>query len=199
MRLTAVWLMPAAWARERVDQWVASLGASSRVFTITRSTSASVMLRGLPGRGSSWRPSSPCSEKRRRHLPTVLRSQPSSVAISLFAFPSAAARTMRQRSARAWALFGRRAQRASVSRSSSLSVTSTRAPLIATSIFAFEDEVCHPRPPSCELMTQDTRRPAAGRRCAQRPPDPAGATRASRRPGSRPRSSGPGAPRRSAG
>jgi hypothetical protein len=46
MRLTAVWLMPVAAAIERVDQCVASTGCSSSVFTITRSTSASVIERG---------------------------------------------------------------------------------------------------------------------------------------------------------
>jgi hypothetical protein len=38
IRLTADWDMPVAFAIERVDQWVASAGVSSRVFTITRST-----------------------------------------------------------------------------------------------------------------------------------------------------------------
>ncbi len=39
MRLTAVWLIPVAAAIERVDQCVALGGCSSRVLTITRSTS----------------------------------------------------------------------------------------------------------------------------------------------------------------
>src|SRR5436305_525370 len=63
MRLIAVWLIPVAAAIERVDQWVASLGCSSRVLTITRSTSESLICRGLPGLGSSWRPSRPRSAK----------------------------------------------------------------------------------------------------------------------------------------
>lgn len=66
MRLTADWLMPVAAAIERVDQCVASRGASSRVLVITRSTSASVIVRGLPGRGSSCRPSRRRSTKRAR-------------------------------------------------------------------------------------------------------------------------------------
>ena len=57
--------------RERVDQWVASVGVSSRDLTITRSTSSSVIARGLPGRSSSWRPSRPRSAKRLRHFPTL--------------------------------------------------------------------------------------------------------------------------------
>ena len=48
-------------------------GLSSRVFTITLSTSSSVTWRGLPGRGSSCRPSMPHSANRPRHLPTVER------------------------------------------------------------------------------------------------------------------------------
>jgi hypothetical protein len=42
--------MPTAAAIDRVDQCVASAGVSSKVLTITRSTSASVMVRGGPGR-----------------------------------------------------------------------------------------------------------------------------------------------------
>ena len=30
---SAVWLIPVAWAIDRVDQWVASVGVSSKVFT----------------------------------------------------------------------------------------------------------------------------------------------------------------------
>ena len=59
IRLTAVWLIPVAAAIERVDQCVASRGCSSSVFTITRSTSSSLIERGLPGRGSSCKPSRP--------------------------------------------------------------------------------------------------------------------------------------------
>jgi hypothetical protein len=84
--------------------------------TITRSTSSSEIERGLPGRGSSWRPSRPRSAKRPRQRPTVERLQPSRAAISLLASPSAAANTMRQRNASACALFGRLAQRSSTSR-----------------------------------------------------------------------------------
>jgi hypothetical protein len=51
--LTADWLIPVAAAIDRVDQCVASAGCSSSVFTITRSTSSSLIARGFPGRGSS--------------------------------------------------------------------------------------------------------------------------------------------------
>jgi hypothetical protein len=126
IRLIAVWFRPVASAIERVDQWVAFGGCSSRVFTITLSTSGSVILRGWPGLGSSWRPSRPRAAKRPRQCPTVCVVQPRLSAIYLLCPPSAAARTMRQRSARAWALFGRRAQRSSTSGSESLIETSTR-------------------------------------------------------------------------
>jgi hypothetical protein len=48
--LTALCDMPVASASERVDQWVASRGASSRVLALTRSTSALLIVRGAPGR-----------------------------------------------------------------------------------------------------------------------------------------------------
>jgi hypothetical protein len=43
-------------AKERVDQWVAARGVSSRVFTITRSTWTSPIDRGAPGRGREDHP-----------------------------------------------------------------------------------------------------------------------------------------------
>jgi hypothetical protein len=46
MWLIAVWLMPLALAISRVDQCVAAFGFDSRVSIRTRSTSASVILRG---------------------------------------------------------------------------------------------------------------------------------------------------------
>src|SRR6476646_85432 len=64
IRLTADWLIPVAAAIERVDQCVAPTGCCSSVFTITRSTSSSPIVRGLPGRGSSCRPSRPLRAKR---------------------------------------------------------------------------------------------------------------------------------------
>lgn len=72
IRLTADCDIPVVLAIERVDQCVASVRVSSRVLTIARSTSASVTVRRLPGRGSSWRPSRRASAKCARHLPTVV-------------------------------------------------------------------------------------------------------------------------------
>ena len=91
--LIADWLIPVAAAIERVDQCVAFAGCSSSVFTITRSRSSSLIVRGLPGRGSSCSPSKPRRANRPRHLPTVEWLQPSSAAISTLERPSAAANT----------------------------------------------------------------------------------------------------------
>jgi len=132
IRLTAVWLMPVAAAIERVDQCVAFGGCCSSVLTITRSTSSSPIERGLPGRGSSWSPSMPRRANRPRQRPTVWVLHPSRAAISLLDTPAAAASTIRQRSASACALFGRRAHRSSTSRSSSQSTTSTRCAMTAS-------------------------------------------------------------------
>jgi hypothetical protein len=55
---TAVCDRPTSAAIERVDQCVASFGVVSKVVLITRSTSASTIVRGRPGRSSSSRPSS---------------------------------------------------------------------------------------------------------------------------------------------
>ena len=53
IRLTVGALNPLSLAIERVLQCVASRGSDSRVFTTTRSTSPSPIVRGAPGRGSS--------------------------------------------------------------------------------------------------------------------------------------------------
>jgi hypothetical protein len=111
---------------EGVDQCVASLGFSSSVLTMTRSTSSSLIDRGLPGRGSSCSPSRPRRANRPRHLPTVDLVQPRTAAMSLLCCPSAAANTIRQRNANACELFGRRAHRSSTSRSSPLRTISAR-------------------------------------------------------------------------
>ena len=67
--------IPIALAIERVDQWVASGGISSRVLTITASTLSSLIVRGAPGRGSSTEPvealgdeaAAPLADRRRRY------------------------------------------------------------------------------------------------------------------------------------
>jgi hypothetical protein len=71
IRETAVCDNPTSAASDRVDQCVASFGVVSRVVVITRSTSASAIVRGRPGRGSSSRPSSRSTANRLRHFVTV--------------------------------------------------------------------------------------------------------------------------------
>ena len=124
IRLMELWLKPVAAAIERVLQWVASRGVDSRVRAMIRSTSASAIVRGAPGRGSSSSPSGPCSPYRRRHLPTVWVLTARSAAMASFEPPSAAARTIRARRASACPVFGRLVQRVNVSRSCVVSVSS---------------------------------------------------------------------------
>src|SRR5947209_5528956 len=162
--LIADWLIPVACAIERVDQCVASGGCPSSVLTITRSMSSSPIERGLPGRGSSCSPSSPRRAKRPRHLPTVSVLQPSRAAFSLLDAPSAAANTIRQRSASACALDGRRAQRTSTSRSSSPTTTSTRCGTTTPIVGDNDDGLRRRTAPTYELTTQMTRPRSAQRR-----------------------------------
>lgn len=71
MRKIAFCVRPLLAAIERVDQCVASFGILSSVSLTTRSTSSSVIVRGGPGRGASYRPSNPCDIYLLRHFPTV--------------------------------------------------------------------------------------------------------------------------------
>ena len=123
MRLTVVWLRPERWAMDRVLQWVASLGVDSSVSVITRSTSASVTARGRPLRGSSDRPSNRRSKNRERHFPTVSSDTSKSAATLVLLRPSAQARIILARSARPWAVLGRRTHRSSVSLSVSSNIS----------------------------------------------------------------------------
>lgn len=66
IRETAVWLKPEAWAIPRGLQGVACGGFDSRVWVTTRSASASLIVRGAPGRGSSSKPSRRRSTNRAR-------------------------------------------------------------------------------------------------------------------------------------
>ena len=108
----------------RVLQCVASRGVRSSVRTITRSTSASVILRGAPGRGSSSNPGNRFRTKRCRQRPTVCRVTPAVAAISPLVLVDAHASTRRARWARPCAVVGRRAHCSSVCRSSAVSTTS---------------------------------------------------------------------------
>ena len=101
IRLIAVCDMPTSFAIDLVDQCVASEGVSSSVMTMTRSTAASVIVRGAPGRGSSDNPSRRRATNRARHFPTVAGCTPTSAATSLFVAPPAHANTIRHRNANA--------------------------------------------------------------------------------------------------
>ena len=92
IRFTVAELMPHAFAIERVLHCVAPRGIDSSVIVTTRSTSASLTVRGAPGLGSSRRPSHPFSMNRRRHLPTVSRVVPSRAATPMSRSPSADAK-----------------------------------------------------------------------------------------------------------
>ncbi len=68
---TIVWLIPAFAAIVRVLQCVCPFGVVSSVLTMSASTCSSVIVRGPPTRGSSYKPSSRRAMKRSRHFPTV--------------------------------------------------------------------------------------------------------------------------------
>jgi hypothetical protein len=118
--------IPTVLARSRVDQCVASMGLSSSVRTITASTSASLIERGAPGRGSSTRPSRRRARNRLRHLTTVAWFTPTRSATALFDIPSAANNTIRAR----WAIdcgdLGRRDHPTSASRSALVTLNGCR-------------------------------------------------------------------------
>ena len=96
-----------------------------RSSTISASTSSSVIERGTPGRGSSWSPSKRCADEASpplRHRGFADPEAPRHLAIGLTV--GALEHDATPQAPSAWALFGRRAQRCSVSRSSSLSTSS---------------------------------------------------------------------------
>jgi hypothetical protein len=105
-------------AKPRVDQCVALSGLSVKVLTITASTCSSSTVCGAPERYSSAKPFSRFSTNRDRHLPTVACETPTSAATAWLVLPPAQAKMIRDRNARLCGLDGRRAQRASVARSS---------------------------------------------------------------------------------
>ena len=107
----------------RVLQCVASRGVVSRVSRMTRSTSASPIRRGAPGRGSSSSPSRRLVRNRLRHFPTVCLVSRNARATPVLLLPAAHPRITRARSANAWAVVGRRAHRSNVARSSSVRVS----------------------------------------------------------------------------
>lgn len=124
LKVSVRWgVTPQARAMVRVLQWVAPRGVVSRVRVITRATAASLIRRGAPGRGSSRSPSRRFARNRARHFPTVCWVSPRRWATVAFAYPAAHMSTSRARWARAWAVFGRAAQRCKVLWSSVVSVS----------------------------------------------------------------------------
>jgi len=132
MRWMVSGAQPTALAIARSDQCVAPGGVVSSVSRIVSAISSSPILGGVPGRGSSSSPSSRRSAKRRRHLPTVLASAPTSMQIALFSCPDAAASTIRARRAIAWPVFCARAKDCSSRRSAKLTSIATAALPIST-------------------------------------------------------------------
>src|SRR3954447_8179419 len=90
---------------------------------ITSSTWLSLTLRGAPGRGSSYSPSSRDSRNRDRHLPTIPNETRSFRATDLLSSPSALASNTRALRARSDWLRARCATDCSRSRSSSLRIS----------------------------------------------------------------------------
>ena len=110
---------------ERNDQCVAPAGGISSVRRMVSAIASSPILRGVPGLGSSSSPSSRCSAKRRRHLPTVFASASTSAQIALFSSPAAAASTIRARRAIAWPVLRARASDSNSRRSAALNAIDT--------------------------------------------------------------------------
>ncbi len=115
----------AAFAIPRLLQCVATRGVSSSVRTITCSTWSSVICRGVPGRGSSYNPSSRSRTNRPRHLQTVVCDMRSRLATVLLSCPSAHVSTIRARRARRGAVRERWANESSRTRSSSVRISAT--------------------------------------------------------------------------
>lgn len=125
IRLTVLWLNPDCCADDRALQWVASRGRDSSVVVSTLSTSASLTRRGVPGRGSSSKPSNPLLRNRERHLLTVCCRTSTCRATTVLGLPSEQARMILARMASTGAVFGRRTQFSSVLRCSSAIVNAT--------------------------------------------------------------------------
>lgn len=106
------------------DQCVAFFGVCSNVAVTTSSTLSSRIEGGLPGRGSSTKPSSRRATNCRRHLVTVFGATRRSAATCLFVAPDAQASTIRARTANACADFARRDQRTNRFRSPAVSTNS---------------------------------------------------------------------------
>src|SRR5262249_20736152 len=89
----------------------------------TRSTSASAIVRGAPGRGSSYRPSSRARTKRLRHFPMVCARVCSLRATTVLANPSPHSKMIRARRARFGRVRARVASDSKLSRSASVNTS----------------------------------------------------------------------------
>src|SRR5262249_41736855 len=163
MRWTALRLSPLACAIERVLQCVASAGLVSSVRVSTRSTCASVIVRGAPGRGSSSSPSRRRARKRWRHLPTVCLVSRSSCATTVLVRPAAHPRISRARWATACAVFARRAQRSSVSRSSIVRISGGIGRPVRIGVLPSIERTFEAHNLFHDLPRQDTSRPLHAR------------------------------------
>ncbi len=110
----------------RVLPCVASGERVSRVRATTRSTSASVTVRGTPNRGASGRPSRRWARHRDRHWPTVAGDPCHAAATAVCVGPGTQRSMMRARGDRAGAVWGRRCHCARVSVSASVRVRGGR-------------------------------------------------------------------------
>src|SRR2546425_5088359 len=146
-------------------QCVAARGVLSSVSRTTCSTCESVIFRGAPGRGSSSSPATRFATNRRRQRPTVWRVTRASTATALLSRPLTHASTMRARCARACAVVGRRAQRSSVSRSSSLSVNGAFGRPRRIGVLLVYTENASLRHLVSRSLTQDTRDGSSPRHC----------------------------------
>jgi hypothetical protein len=94
--------MPVSAATLRTLQCVEPLaGLVCSVVLINCATRSSSIVRGLPGRTSSYRPAMRRSMNRVRHLPTVALVSAKRSAMALLGSPSALLRTMRARALKA--------------------------------------------------------------------------------------------------
>src|ERR1044071_1352478 len=122
MRCTLIRLKPQCLAIERILQWVAWRGVDSSVSVITRSTFASLTVRGAPGRGTASSPSRRLVTNRLRHFPTHCLVNRIFSATAEFVWALAHKRMIRARCAKACAVVGRRAHCSNVPRSSGLKI-----------------------------------------------------------------------------
>jgi len=98
-RHTASSETPSALANETPSQLDIPAGSGRSNCVSNRLRSCVPYLGGLPGRGASFKPSTPLAAKRRRQRPTTLRPRPSCSAIWSLRLPLKTAKTMRARSA----------------------------------------------------------------------------------------------------